>query len=170
MKCDTCPSDAVHMVGESNERLACAKCAEASDPYGFLSSDGYPDEGPNPLIKSTRGAYDGNTIRAIIHDFAVVRGDLSEQYARDQLVQIIQDRLALVYSQGQHEERIRHLVWDLNRLAREIYSAVGVQRFMAAPNTYVDGQRPSDVIRNRDVVNLERLCDWLESCADGNFA
>lgn len=115
-------------------------------------------------------AYDGNTIRDIIHDFAVVRGDLSQQYARDQLAQIIEDRLTLVYSKGQHEERIRHLVCDLNRRAREIYSAGGVQIFMSSPNTYVDGQRPSDVIRNHDAVNLRRLCDWLESCADGNFA
>jgi hypothetical protein len=36
--------------------------------------------------------YDTATIAEIIYDYAVVRGDLSEPYARDQLVSIIKKR------------------------------------------------------------------------------
>jgi hypothetical protein len=39
-------------------------------------------------------AYDSKTIAQVIYDFAVIRGDLSERYARDQLVRIIEDRIA----------------------------------------------------------------------------
>lgn len=39
------------------------------------------------------GHYDRMTIAEIVHDYAVVRGDLSEQYARDQLVSIIEARI-----------------------------------------------------------------------------
>lgn len=35
----------------------------------------------------------GKSIAEIVHDYAVVRGDLSEQYARDQLVRIIEGRI-----------------------------------------------------------------------------
>lgn len=38
--------------------------------------------------------YDDKTIAEIVHDYAVIRGDLSEQYARDQLVTIIERRIA----------------------------------------------------------------------------
>lgn len=39
-------------------------------------------------------AYQGKTMAEVIHDYAVIRGDLSEQYARDQLVRIIEEREA----------------------------------------------------------------------------
>lgn len=37
-------------------------------------------------------AYAGKSIAEIVHDYAVVRGDLVEQYARDQLIGILEDR------------------------------------------------------------------------------
>lgn len=39
------------------------------------------------------GPYDDKTIAEIVHDYAVIRGDLSEQYARDQLVHLIEQRI-----------------------------------------------------------------------------
>lgn len=41
----------------------------------------------------TYPAYTDKTMADIIFDFAVVRGDLGEEYARDQLIEIIEDRI-----------------------------------------------------------------------------
>lgn len=38
--------------------------------------------------------YDHKTPAEVVHDFAVVRGDLSEQYARDQLAEWIERHAA----------------------------------------------------------------------------
>lgn len=62
--------------------------------------------------------YDGKTVAEIVHDFAVVRGDLGEQYARDQLVRIIEWRIAQARS-DQHEQTIDgvHLAIHMSHLA-----------------------------------------------------
>lgn len=49
------------------------------------------------------GPYDDMTIAEIIHDYAVIRGDLTEQYARDQLVKIINERIEAARVTGVHE-------------------------------------------------------------------
>ena len=44
--------------------------------------------------------YDRRSVGEMVHDFAVVRGDLSEQYARDQLVKAIERKLARAWDDG----------------------------------------------------------------------
>lgn len=39
--------------------------------------------------------YAGKSVAEIVHDYAVIRGDLTEQYARDQLVRIIEGRIGV---------------------------------------------------------------------------
>lgn len=78
--------------------------------------------------------YDHRTPAEVVHDFAVVRGDLSEQYARDQLSEWI-ERLA--------RERVR----------RELIKAkafIHAQRFAAeegslrGPDNFYNGIRTAE--------------------------
>lgn len=47
-------------------------------------------------------AYADKSITEIIHDFIVVRGDLTEGYAREQLVEALE----------QHEQAAKAVAWD----------------------------------------------------------
>lgn len=65
-------------------------------------------------------SYDNRTIAEIIYDYAIIRGDLSEPYARDQLAKIINDRIEN-HAAGLHG-RCRNLVsdWEANGNSREL--------------------------------------------------
>lgn len=48
---------------------------------------------PEPATVDDWYPYDDKSVAEIVHEFAVVRGDLSEQYARDQLTAVIERRI-----------------------------------------------------------------------------
>jgi hypothetical protein len=57
--------------------------------------------------------YDSKTPAEVVHDFAVIRGDLSEQYARDQLANWIERYAAQVgrESLDEVERRLSEVLW-----------------------------------------------------------
>lgn len=75
--------------------------------------------------------HDGKSIAEIIYEYGAVRGDLSEQYARDQLVSIIEGRIAELFAplieQARQEgarEALRSITPDV--VDRAIQDAAGI--------------------------------------------
>lgn len=54
-------------------------------------------------------------------------------------------------------------------LLAEIYDPAGVLIYWSSKVTYLDGKRPCDLWRNRDMAALTRMCDRLDALADGNI-
>lgn len=65
---------------------------------------------------------------------------------------------------------VEALIAELHGLLHEVFAPVGALIVLSAPNRRIDGMRPCDAIRDRDADALQRLCAWLNTCADGNFA
>lgn len=52
----------------------------------------------------------------------------------------------------------------------DVYDQAGVLMFWSSPITYLDGKRPCDIWRDRDLPMLERLAQRVNALADGAFA
>lgn len=54
-------------------------------------------------------------------------------------------------------------------LLAELYDPAGVLIYWSSPIKSLGDRRPCDLWRDRDLVALTRMCDRLDSIADGNF-
>lgn len=73
-------------------------------------------------------------------------------------------------SEAELDPEVESLIGELHGLLHEVFAPVGALIVLSAPHRRIDGMRPCDAIRDRDAAALQRLCDWLNACADGNFA
>lgn len=55
-------------------------------------------------------------------------------------------------------------------LLSELYEPVGVLIYWSSRIKYLDGKRPCDLWRDRDLAALEHMCDRLDAFCDGAFA
>lgn len=105
-------------------------------------------------MSELRSPYDSLTIAEIIHDYAVVRGDLTEQYARDQLAQIIERRLA---EKDAEIERLRESLETQGDVSQKWQ-----QRANEARAALADVTRERDDLRAR----VEALADEWQTAYD----
>lgn len=91
--------------------------------------------------------YDDMSIAEIVHDYVVVRGDLSEQYARDQLVSIIEKRIA---------RRLRAVLGDPAGTLAEHDAKVRAETLREATQDFT----------GRGLVHRGVVIDWLNRRAD----